>query len=69
MGKSVTYLFIGPSDRTKIEGWDCTFAMDWQVIPQSNNNQSAGNTILNDVFIFLLNHDHSNGCVYLSIKP
>ncbi|XP_052792029.1 speckle targeted PIP5K1A-regulated poly(A) polymerase-like [Mya arenaria] len=31
----------GPTGRTKIEGWDCTFAMDWQIIPQSTNNQSA----------------------------
>ncbi|XP_060558381.1 speckle targeted PIP5K1A-regulated poly(A) polymerase-like [Ruditapes philippinarum] len=31
----------GTSARTKIEGWDCTFAMDWQIIPQSNNAQSA----------------------------
>ncbi|XP_053373907.1 speckle targeted PIP5K1A-regulated poly(A) polymerase-like isoform X2 [Mercenaria mercenaria] len=31
----------GTAARTKIEGWDCTFAMDWQIIPQSNNTQTA----------------------------
>ncbi|KAL4222247.1 Speckle targeted PIP5K1A-regulated poly(A) polymerase [Mactra antiquata] len=31
----------GPTGRIKIEGWDCTFAMDWQIIPQSANTQSA----------------------------
>ena len=32
----------GPSNRTRIEGWDTTFAMDWQIIPQTSNNQSTG---------------------------
>ena len=33
---------LGPTGRSKIEGWDVTFAMDWQIIPQSNNTQTAG---------------------------
>ena len=39
-------IYIGTSARTKIEGWDCTFAMDWQIIPQSNNTQTAGRVLL-----------------------
>lgn len=34
-------LLHGPSNRTRIEGWDTTFAMDWQIIPQTSNNQST----------------------------
>ena len=39
-------LLSGPSNRTRIEGWDVTFAMDWQIIPQTTNQQSAGRLIV-----------------------
>ncbi|KAH3833034.1 hypothetical protein DPMN_106336 [Dreissena polymorpha] len=31
----------GVANRTRIESWDCTFAMDWQMIPATTNTQSA----------------------------
>ena len=57
-------LISGPVNRTKIEGWDFTFAMDWQVIPQSANTQCAGRYTLqpgNIIQVRFYSYSRQNG--------